>query len=168
MLNESSQSSRYSIEVNYRTSLSEVMDNFARLSLGYVSAALKQADYNVKTVLDQKPYRITVSSKNFEDGEWVALVSFNEKVECFVLSKGFYNKAKKTVSVLSNQSCVGKSASEVYREVVNLMFELKKKDNQFSGQIKGIDLKTGPKQGSMRPGQGLLNKGRPERHEMFD
>lgn len=169
-LNESSQSNRYSVEVNYRTSLQETIDGFARLALGYVSAAMKKADYNVKTVLDQEPYRILISSRNFEDGEWLMVVSFNKQSECFVLSKGFYNKTKKTVAVQKSQACIGKSAADIYRELVNQMAEIKKHNHlhNWTPEIKGVNLKTGPKQGSMRPGQGLLNKGRPENHEMFD
>ena len=56
--------SRYSVEVNFRTEPKETLNSFAKICLGYVSAAMKQKDYRVKAVFEKEPYRIIVSSRN--------------------------------------------------------------------------------------------------------
>ena len=48
----------YSVEVNYRTTKVELLDRYAKLVLGYVSAALKKNGYHVKHVFGDKPMRI--------------------------------------------------------------------------------------------------------------
>ena len=92
--------SRYSVEVNYRTKTKEVLEGFARIALGYVSAAIKKRGYHVKQVFDHGPIRIMVSSRNWDDGEWVGMVSYNGKDDggCFVISNGFYNKDRKSIA----------------------------------------------------------------------
>ena len=62
---------RYSVEVNFRTNTDEILKNYAKISLGYVSAALKKKDYHVKQVFDESPIRILISSRNWDNGEWV-------------------------------------------------------------------------------------------------
>ena len=75
--NLSEDSTRYSVEVNYRTSTDEALDHIAKVTLGYVSAAMKKSDFHVKQVFEEKPLRIMVSSRNWDDGEWVGLISWN-------------------------------------------------------------------------------------------
>ena len=88
---------RYSVEVNYRSRLNDVLSNAAKITLGYASAALKKQDFHVKQVFEIEPYRILISARNWDDGEWVCVVSWNSKHKCYVISKGFYNKDRKTV-----------------------------------------------------------------------
>jgi hypothetical protein len=66
---------RYSVEVNYRTRTTEILHNAAKITLGYASAALKKAEFHVKQVFEEEPLRIMVSARNWDDGEWVCLVS---------------------------------------------------------------------------------------------
>ena len=114
---ESVEVSRYSIEVNYRTTSEEALEGFAKLCLGYISAALKKHGYHTKHVFTEKPLRLMVSSRNWDDGEWTGLVTWNPEHLCFIISKGFYNKTRSTVSVKKSMKCVGKSASEITKEL---------------------------------------------------
>ena len=145
-LNEAT-ATRYSIEVNYRSTVKEVAEMFAKICLGYVSAALKQSGYHVKHVYEDKPIRILVSSRNWDDGEWAGVVSFNSDHEggCFVISKGFYNKDKRTVSVQSNKKCAGDSAAEIATELRNLMNTVKGEPDRQREKLKPGLLKRGPK-----------------------
>lgn len=148
VLNEnSSTSARYSVEVNFRTKIENVLHAFAKICLGYVSAALKQDGYHVKQIFEDNPLRILVSSRNWDDGEWVGLVSFNPKHEggCFVVSKGFYNKDRRTVSVQSSHKCSGDSAAEVVVDLRNLMHNVKGQPDRHREKLKGVQLKRGPK-----------------------
>ncbi len=154
---------RYSVEVNFRTTMQEVTDSFAKMLLGYVSAALKNNGYHVKKKFDAEPYRIIASPNKWIDGEWVLVVSFHPNMKCFVMSKGFYNKDRDTVTVTDGNSekCVGHSASEIYKTVFNRMAKIKDEKPHHVGGLKGVKGKTGPQQGSMRPAQGLTNKSKP-------
>jgi len=125
-LDEASGSARYSIEVNYRTSMEEAIDAFAKLSLGYVSAALKNCGFHVKNIYDKKPYRVVISTRNWDDGEWVGIVLFDQKENCFILAKGHYNKDRKTVSLQDSHKSTCKSAAEIAKEMRNYMEKLKK------------------------------------------
>lgn len=142
-----STSARYSVEVTFRSKISDVLDSFAKICLGYVSAALKQNGYHVKQVYDQKPIRILVSSRNWDDGEWVGVVNFNHEHEggCFVVSKGFYNKDRKSVSIQSSKKCSGDSAAQIVTDLRNLMHNLKGMPDRHHEKIKGVPLKRGPK-----------------------
>lgn len=148
---------RYSVEVNYRTTMSEVQDNFAQMLLGYVSAALKLKGLHVKKVFQKEPYRIIISNHNWREGEWVLVVSFDKKEGHFLLSKGFFNKSLDTVSVQHSEKCAGHSAAEVYKTIYNKISGLRE-EKPHHVELKGVKGKTGPQQGSMRPLQGLLNK----------
>lgn len=147
LLLEASTSTRYSVEVNYRSNMKEVAESFAKIALGYVSAAMKQNGYHIKHVYDDKPIRILVSSRNWDDGEWVGIVTFNPDHEggCFVVSKGFYNKDRKTTSIQSSHKCSGNSASEIAQELRNIMHELKDKPDRHQEKLKGVPMKRGPK-----------------------
>jgi hypothetical protein len=144
-LNESASSSRYSVEVNYRTNSDEAMEAFAKIALGYVSATLKGNDYHVKQVFDERPIRIIVASRNFDDGEWVGIASWNNNQNCFIASKGFYNKDRKTGSGQGSKKCSGKSASEIAKELLNHMHSLKGQPNRHKEKLKPVPLKRGPK-----------------------
>lgn len=154
-LNEAT--SRYSVEVNYRTTTEEVKEGFAKLLLSFVSAAMKERSYHVKKVMDEKPLRIIISAKNWQDGEWVLLISFNPDEDCFVLSKGFYNKDRDTVTVQSSEKCVGHSAAEIFRNLHAKMEKVKNEKPHHIGDLKGGKGKPGPQKGSMRHAQSYLN-----------
>lgn len=136
---------RYSIEVNYRTGFDEVVDGFAKLSLGYISAGLKNAGYHVKNLYIEKPFRIIISTRNWDDGEWVCVVLFDSVVNKFKISKGFYNKDRKTVAVQSSYFLETKSASEIVRDVKSVMNTLEKLSPDGSSTLNPVPLKRGPK-----------------------
>lgn len=144
---EANTSSRYSIEVNYRTSIDETLNGFAKICLGYVSAALKQNGYHIKYVYDEKPVRIIVSTRNWDDGEWTAMIHFHPEHEggSFIISKGFYNKDAKTVAVQSSKKCSGDSAADIAKELRNMMHDLKNKPDRHQPKLKSGPLKRGPK-----------------------
>lgn len=144
-LNESVSSTRYSIEVNYRTNVEETLQAFAKIALGFVSAGIKQHDFHVKHVYTDSPIRILVSSRNWDDGEWVGVVSWHEKDKCFVVSKGFYNKDRKTVSVQKSEKCKGDNAAEITKHVYNMMKDLKGKPDKHAPKMKSVPLRRGPK-----------------------
>lgn len=143
----SSTSARYSIEVNFRTKIKEMLEGYAKICLGYVSAAMKQSGYHIKHVYDDKPIRILVSSRNWDDGEWSAIVYFHPDHDggCFIIAKGFYNKEVKSISMQTKTKCKGNSAAEITAELRNIMHELKNKPDRHQEKIKGIALKRGPK-----------------------
>jgi len=147
ILEEATTATRYSVEVNYRSKIKEVAEAFAKIALGYVSAAMKSHDYHVKHVYEEKPLRILVSSRNWDDGEWVGVVTFNSDHDggCFVISKGYYNKDRRTVSVQSNSKCKGDSAAEIAKELHNMMHALKGHAGRHQEKLKPIPLKRGPK-----------------------
>lgn len=136
---------RYSVEVNFRTRTDEVLKSAAKITLGYASAALKKQDFHVKQVFEEEPLRILVSSRNWDDGEWTCLVSWDSKEKCYVVSKGFYNKDRKTVSVQSTHKCEAENASEIVMQVRNVMHNLKNKPDRHVEKLKKVPMKRGPK-----------------------
>ena len=144
---ESSTATRYSVEVNYRSNIKEVLESFAKIALGYVSAAMKQNGYHIKHVYEEKPIRILVSSRNWDDGEWVGIVTFNPEHDggSFVISKGFYNKDRKTTSIQSTHKCSGDSAADITKELRNLMHGFKDVPDRHQEKLKGVPMKRGPK-----------------------
>lgn len=136
---------RYSVEVNYRTNVNEVLKNYAKICLGYASAGLKRKDFHVRQVFEESPLRILVSSRNWDDGEWVGLVSWNEGKHSYVISTGFYNKDRKTVSIQQSKECSANSAADIVNEVINLMHGLKDKPDRHVEKLKKVPLKRGPK-----------------------
>lgn len=143
---ESIEHTRYSVEINYRTNKEDVLSGFAKITLGYVSAALKKEGYHVKLIFDEEPYRIIVTARNWDDGGWCALISYNHKLDMFVMSKGFYNKSKKTVSVVDSKKLDGNlNASNMTYKLKNLMNDLKHEPDKHKEKLKGVNLKRGPK-----------------------
>jgi hypothetical protein len=142
---EATTATRYSVDVNFRSKAKEVLEAYAKIVLGYVSAALKQNNYHIKQVFDESPMRILVSTRNWDDGEWVGIVSFNPQQQCFVISKGFYNKDRKTASIQSSQKCSGDSAADIAKEMRNIMHDLKDKPDRHRERLRGVPLKRGPK-----------------------
>jgi hypothetical protein len=144
-LNE--ENTRYSVEVNFRTKVGEVLEHYARITLGYVSAALKHSDYHVKQVFDDGLIRILVSSRNWDDGTWVVVVSWNPHHKRFFITKGFYNKLSKGVSYTkgSEQPCDSDNASEITGAVKNLLHHLKDQKDRHIEKLKKVPLKRGPK-----------------------
>jgi hypothetical protein len=146
VLSEAIEHTRYSVEINYRTKKEDVLSGFAKITLGYVSAALKKEGYHVKLIFDEEPYRIIVTARNWDDGGWCALISYNHKLDMFVLSKGFYNKSKKTVSVVDSEKIGGDlNASSMTYKLKNVMDDIKHKPDNHKEKLKGIKLKRGPK-----------------------
>jgi hypothetical protein len=146
VLSEAIEHTRYSVEINYRTKKEDVLSGFAKITLGYVSAALKKEGYHVKLIFDEEPYRIIVTARNWDDGGWCALISYNHKLDMFVLSKGFYNKSKKTVSVVDSEKIDGDlNASSMTYKLKNVMDDIKHKPDNHKEKLKGINLKRGPK-----------------------
>lgn len=144
LITEDSQTSRYSISVDYRTDTKDVLDAFAKLVLGYASAGLKKMGFHTKHVYEEKPMRLLVSSRNWDDGEWVGVVSWSDKERCFLISKGFYNKDRRTVSVQSTKKCAD-NASEIAKELSNTMKHLKSQPDRHQEKLKPVPLKRGPK-----------------------
>jgi hypothetical protein len=138
---------RYSVEVNFRTKLPEVLDGYAKIALGFVSAALKQADYHVKQVFDDGLIRILVSNRNWDDGEWVVVVSWNPHHKSFVMTPGYYNTLNKSVSFKKHASTVLKSdnPSEITKLVKDAMEKLKNVPDRHVEKLKKVPLKRGPK-----------------------
>lgn len=145
ILNESTASSRYSIEVNFRSTMDEVMEAYAKLSLGYVSAAMKNCGYHTKVVFNDSPLRVLVSTRNWDDGEWVGIVTFNSKDHCFIIAKGSYSKDRKTVSIHSSRKCEAKSAAEITKDIRNFMETIKREKPVGSNTLHPAQLKRGPK-----------------------
>lgn len=143
-LHESAETSRYSIHIDYRTTMDDALDGFAKLVLGYVSAGLKKMGFHTKHVFTEKPLRLLVSSRNWDDGEWTGLVSWSEKDKCFLISKGFYNKDRKTISIQSTKKCAD-NAAEITKELHNTMHSLKGQPNKHIEKLKPAQLKRGPK-----------------------
>lgn len=139
--------SKYSVEVNYRTKPSEVLEGFAKIALGYVSASLKRNGYHVKQVFDEHPIRIVVSSRNWDDGEWVGMISYKPKEEggCFLMSNGFYNRDRKTVSVQRTEKCSKDNPAEMAKDLINMMYGLRHKKDRRVEKLKPIHRKRGPK-----------------------
>lgn len=98
-INEGSQNIRYSVEVNFDTTKDDCLISYAKIMLGYVSAAMKKMNYHVKLVFSELPLRLIVASRNWDDGEWVGMIAYNDKQDHFTISKGFYNKLNKTVEI---------------------------------------------------------------------
>jgi hypothetical protein len=144
-LTEASERSRYSIEVNYRTNSDEALDGFAKICLGYVSAALKNAGYHTKHVYTETPLRLLVSSRNWDNGEWVGCITWHAGHKCFVLSKGNYNRDRGTISIVKSEKCNGNSASEISKELINIMHNLKSQPDKHQDKLKPVPLKRGPK-----------------------
>lgn len=138
---------RYSVEVNYRTKTKEVLEGFAKIALGYASAGLKKQGYHVKQIFEEKPMRIIVSSRNWDDGEWVGMIAYNSKEDsgCFIISNGFYNKDRKTVSIQRSEKCKSDSPSEMVKDMINMMHKLRDKPDRQQEKLKPVNLKRGPK-----------------------
>jgi hypothetical protein len=146
LLLEGSTSSRYSIDVNFRTKIKEILEAYAKITLGYVSAGLKQAGYHIKHVFEETPLRLLVSSRNWDDGEWSGIVTFSPKDGGqFFISKGFYNKDRRTVSIQSTHKCSGDSAADITKEMRNLMHSVKGEKDRHLEKLKPVPMKRGPK-----------------------
>lgn len=138
--------SRYSVEVNYRTSKKEVLDAWAKLVLGFVSAALQREGYHCKHIYSEKPFRILVTTNNWDDGAWTAVLLFNHDHECFVISSGFWNKDRKTVSIQRDTGkCSESTAVDLVNKMLNFMYDLRKRDPRRVNQLKPAPMKRGPR-----------------------
>lgn len=145
-VNESN--TRYSVEVNFRTKIKEILENYAKVSLGYVSAALKASDFHIKQVFDDGLIRVLVSSRNWDDGEWVVVVSWNPHHNSFFITKGFYNKMTKNVSIPkahTSDKMKADNAAQITAEIRNMMHDLKDKKDRHIQKLKKVPLKRGPK-----------------------
>jgi hypothetical protein len=145
LLNEKVEASRYAVEVDFRTTQDEANFGFAKIALGYVSSTLKKMGYHVKLVFSEKPLRVIVSSRNWDDGEWVGMISYNSQHNVFVLSKGNFNKSDRTVT-LQKSTAIEKpfSGKNMSEKLKSLMDDLKKEKPVKKMEI-NIKLKRGPK-----------------------
>lgn len=130
ILKEYADTSRYSVEVNFKTKPEEVLEAYAKISLGYVSSAIKKLGFHTKHVYTENPVRLMVSTGGWEDGEDIVIVSWDKTNKCFALSTGFYKKNKRTVGINKTLKCQGDDAGEVYKELFNKLQELKKEPNK--------------------------------------
>ena len=137
--------SRYSIDTNFRTTVDDALESYAKISLGYVSAAMKKSGFHVKQIYNEKPIRLMVPSRNWDDGEWVAMASWNPHHKCFFISKGFYNKDRKSINIQSSEKCKEESASEIYKKLRNILHGLRNKPDRHQPKLKSVPLKRGPK-----------------------
>jgi hypothetical protein len=145
LLNEKVEASRYAVEVDFKTTADEANFGFAKIALGYVSSCLKKMGYHVKLVFTEKPLRVIVSSRNWDDGEWVGIISYNSQYNTFVLSKGNFNKSDKTVSLKSSTYMQKPfSGNNLSEKLKSMMDDLKKEKNIKKPEIV-INLKRGPK-----------------------
>lgn len=136
---------RYSVEVNYRTKSGEVLKGFAKIALGYVSAAMKKRGFHVKQVFEEDPLRIVASSRNWDDGEWVGMIHYRSSEACFVISNGFYNRDRKTVSVQRSERCSDDTPAGMTKSLLNMMHGLKDEPDRHMEKLKRVPLKRGPK-----------------------
>ena len=136
---------RYSVEVNFRTRTDEVLSQAAKITLGFASAALKKADLHVKQIFEQEPYRIMVSARNWDDGEWVVMALWNPQDKCYIMSKGFYNKDRKSVSVQQSKKSDAVNASQITQELKNMMHSVKDQPDRHVEKLKKVPLKRGPR-----------------------
>jgi len=145
VLNEKVESSRYAVEVDFTTTLDQASHGFAKIALGYVSSCLKKLGYHCRLVFSEKPLRIIVSSRNWDDGEWVGMITYNEGLGMFVLSKGYYNKLDKTVDIQSKKQLDKPySGQNMAEKLKSMMMDLKKESPRPPQQLL-INLKRGPK-----------------------
>jgi hypothetical protein len=145
LLNERVETSRYAVEVNFRTTMDEANHGFAKIALGYISAALKKMGYHVKLVFSEKPLRVIVSTRNWDDGEWVGMISYNNPLACFVLSKGYFNKMNKTVRVTCSEKIDGQiSSANMAEKLKNTVDKLKDLPEKPLPDVR-IHMKRGPK-----------------------
>ena len=87
-----------------------------------------------------------ISTRNFDDGEIVAIACFDHKNLNWVLAQGYYNKDRKTVSIQKSSKCTETSSAELVKKLRNLMEILKKETPRGSNSLKSANLKRGPKQ----------------------
>jgi hypothetical protein len=145
LLNEKVEAARYAVQVEFRTTMDEANFGFAKIALGYVSSALKKMGYHVKLVFTEKPLRVIVSSRNWDDGEWVGMISYNSQQNIFVLSKGHFNKSDKSVSVKSSSAMPKPFSGQHMSEKLKSMMDDIKKLPAHKRQEININLKRGPK-----------------------
>jgi hypothetical protein len=82
----------------------------------------------------------------WDDGEWIASVTFNPEHGAFILSGGYWNKDRRTVSINNNETkkLDADDAAGISNQVVNYMFSLKNKEPR--GKSSGAaPQKRGPK-----------------------
>jgi hypothetical protein len=144
-LTEATTASRYSVDVNFRTTMKEVDTAAAKIMLGYVSAALKQNGFHVKQLYEEPPIRIIISGRNFEIGEWVSLLIFYpDKGGRFVIAQGFYTN-QRTVAIQSHRDSKSESPNSLAAEMRNVMNELRSKPDRYQQKLKPVPLKRGPR-----------------------
>lgn len=145
LLNEKVEAARYAVEVDFTTTMDEADHGFAKIALGYVSSCLKKLGYHCRLVFTEKPLRVIVSSRNWDDGEWVGMISYNQHLGMFVLSKGYYNKLDKSVSVQHKMQLDKPYSGQAMAEKLrNMMMDLKKEKPRTTPSVT-INLKRGPK-----------------------
>lgn len=140
-----SDKSRYSIEVNYKSGIDEVLKAFAKISLGYVSASMKKKDMHVRHVFNVSPPRIIVSPRGFYDGEPSGIIAWNANKKAFFIADGIYDKEFNTIKIRkeSIKKCEGTTAAEIAKELADLMEDVKERPSEI--KLRGVKKKRGPK-----------------------
>lgn len=152
LLNEDRQVSRYSIEVNYRTTAKEVKKSFAILVLGYVMASMKRNNFFVKHVYETDVPRIIVTEKGWEDGRFVVSLYFCLVSNKFIFAEGIYRKRlyqknasyqPEKVTEIKTEPTNHTSASALSEEMLNRLHRIKGQ-NLDKIPLNPIKRKTGP------------------------
>ena len=145
LINEGA-STRYSIEVNYRSHIDQILNSYAKIVLGYASAALKRDRLHVKQVFDDPVPRILVSSSDWNDGTWTIVSNWNKDLKSFIISRGFYRKDLKQVSKQGeSRKSNASSSSELVSDIKEEMGKVKELPDRHIDPLKKVKLKTGPK-----------------------
>jgi hypothetical protein len=145
LFNEKVEASRYAVEIDFRTTMDEANFGFAKIALGYVSSCLKKMGYHVKLVFAEKPLRVIISTRNWDDGEWVGLISYNSSLNTFVLSKGYFNKSDKSVTLKKSVDIEKPYSGQNMSEKLKSLMDFLKKEPKVKPPEITVSLKRGPK-----------------------
>ena len=142
LLNEVANTTRYSVEVNYDSDQKNFLKGYAKIALGYVSAALKKHNYHCRLVFSEEPYRIIVSPRAWDDGEPVAMITYNQDHNFFILSKGRYNKLKKSVTIEDKKKIDGditphNMTTKIKKDIDEMKHKILSKPNEINKHNKG-------------------------------
>lgn len=138
---------RFAVDINYGTDMGEVIDHYSQLCLGYLKKAFNNHGFPVKQVYSVKPYRLIISTRQWQDREWVGIVNFDEPTSSFVWHEGLYDKGRKTAGIPDGASkkLSGKSAAALFDEIMPLLRALKDKPLRYGENLKPALRKRGPK-----------------------
>ena len=70
---------------------------------------------------------------------------WNPQDKCYIMSKGFYNKDRKSVSVQQSKKSDAVNASQITQELKNMMHSVKDQPDRHVEKLKKVPLKRGPR-----------------------